>query len=141
MESDLASRRNTTQKLSLIDACHLRAAGTLSLIRSQKQSRNCSCCCGGQDLFLQLAKWPSSFPEGDICIFRFQSCQQDGLNRPQSQHKKIRGASQRGNKVVVNKIQVTIFSPHNPLHPRWARVRQLTASQLVHPNGTAREMQ
>lgn len=83
--------RNTTQKLSLIDACHLRAAGTLSLMRSQKQSRNCSCYCCGQDLFIQLAKWLSPFPEGDICIFKIQSCWQDGQNRPQPRHKNKRG--------------------------------------------------
>lgn len=104
-------RRNTTQKISLIDACHLRAAGTPSLMRSQKQSRNCSCCCG-QDLFLQLVKWPPPPPSPKvISVFsNFRAAGTTGRTGP-NLDTKIRGAAQRGNKVVVNKIRVTISPP------------------------------
>lgn len=81
------------------------------------------------------------FPEGDICVFKIHSCWPAGQTDPKlyTKKKKKRGYKAGGNKVVVNNSKAP--PPPNPLYPRRACDRQLTASQLVHPNGTAREMQ
>lgn len=108
-------RRNTTQKLSLIDACHLRAAGTLPLTRSKNRAIIVTAA-AGRIYFSNWLNGHPRFPEGDICIFKFQSCQHGRQNRPLSRHKNKRGYT-AGNKVVVNKIQVTIFPQSSASSP------------------------
>lgn len=104
-------RRNTTQKLSLIDACHLRAAGTLSLMRARKNRAVIVAAAAGRIYFSNwLNGFPPAFPEGEICIFKIQNCRKEEQNRPQPRHKNKMGCKAEGrggNKVVVNKMQVT----------------------------------
>lgn len=96
-------RRNTTQKLSLIDACRLRAAGTLPFTRSQTKKRKekaliVTAAVGRIYFFNWLNGLP--FPEGDICVFKIHSCGPDGQDRPQPLHKNKRGYKAREIKLL-----------------------------------------
>lgn len=112
-------RRNTTQKLSLIDACHLRAAGTLSLMHSQKNRAVIVAAAAGRIYF---SNWLNGLPPSPKVISVFSNFRASGTTGRTDPNldTKIRGAAQRGNKVIVNKIQVTI-SPQSSASSPGAR--------------------